>query len=181
MAQNLTRRTFFANAASLAGGFGLWLTMPPVPQQVTIVEFLDSGQRKGTVHVPKIVKTEAEWKKQLSPISFAVTRHEDTETAFSGATWNLHDKGIYHCVCCETAAFSSDTKFESGTGWPSFWQPIAKENVTQSADHSLGMERVAVGCRRCDAHLGHVFDDGPNPTGLRFCMNSASLHFVKLA
>ena len=129
--------------------------------------------------VPKVVKTDAEWRKQLTPISYDVTRHEGTERAFTGATWNLHDKGIYRCIGCDTALFSSETKFESGTGWPSFWAPLDKKNIDERADMTLNMERVAVSCHRCDAHLGHVFDDGPKPTGLRYCMNSASMRFAK--
>jgi peptide-methionine (R)-S-oxide reductase len=152
-----------------------------VPKEVKIVEFTDAGQRKDVVTLPIIVKTDTEWKQQLSPDSFEVTRHAATERAFSGEYWNNHDKGLYRCICCSTALFSSDTKFESGTGWPSFWQPIAKENVHESTDSSLGMTRTAVSCRLCDAHLGHVFDDGPRPTGLRYCMNSLSLRFVKSA
>ena len=152
-----------------------------VPKEVKIVEFSDSGQRKDVVTLPIVVRTDAEWKQQLSPDSFEVTRHAATERAFSGEYWNNHDRGLYRCICCGTAIFSSDTKFESGTGWPSFWQPIAKENVHESTDSSLGMTRTAVSCRLCDAHLGHVFDDGPRPTGLRYCMNSLSLRFVKIA
>ena len=150
-----------------------------VPKQVKIVQFSDSGQREDVVTVPVVTKTDAEWKQQLSPDSFEVTRHAATERPFSGQYWNNHDKGLYRCICCGTALFSSDTKFESGTGWPSFWQPIAKENVHESNDFSLDMARTAVACRLCDAHLGHVFDDGPQPTGLRYCMNSLSLRFVK--
>jgi peptide-methionine (R)-S-oxide reductase len=150
------------------------------PANVTIVEFAPDGKKTGKVTVPHIAKSEAEWKRQLSPESYEVTRLAGTERPFTGATWNLHDKGIFRCVCCETALFSSDTKFESGTGWPSFWQPIARENVVEASDSSLGMDRTAVSCRRCDAHLGHVFPDGPPPTGLRYCMNSAAMHFVKL-
>lgn len=151
------------------------------PQEVKIVEFSNSGERQDTVTLPTITKSAAEWKQQLSPAAFDVTRHEGTERPYSGAYWNLHDKGLYRCICCDTALFSSETKFESGTGWPSFWQPIAKENVRETADLSLGMERMAVSCRLCAAHLGHVFDDGPRPTGLRYCMNSVALKFVKLA
>jgi peptide-methionine (R)-S-oxide reductase len=126
-----------------------------------------------------IQKTEAEWKAQLSPASFEVARHAETERPFTGELLNVHDKGVFRCICCDTALFSSVTKFESGTGWPSFWAPIAKENVLETSDNSLGMQRTAVSCRRCDAHLGHVFDDGPQPTGLRYCMNSVSLKFAK--
>jgi len=128
-----------------------------------------------------VVKTDAEWQHQLSPAAFEVARRAGTERPYSGQYWNLHDKGLYRCICCDAALFSSDTKFESGTGWPSFWQPIAKENIRESLDMSLGAERTAVSCRLCDAHLGHVFDDGPRPTGLRYCMNSVALKFVKLA
>ncbi len=149
------------------------------PNQVTIVEFTDDGERKGVVTVPTIHKTDAEWKKQLSYLAFAVARESDTERPFSGALLNVHDKGVFRCICCDTALFNSNTKFESGTGWPSFWQPIAKENVVEIRDVSLGMVRTAVSCRLCDAHLGHVFDDGPRPTGLRYCMNSVSMRFAK--
>lgn len=147
-------------------------------EKVTVVEFTDSGERQDTVTVPKIVKSDEEWKQQLSPQAFKITRHEGTERAFTGLYWDLHDQGVYRCACCGTALFKSDTKFESGTGWPSFWEPIAAENVKTIEDTTFGMRRIAVSCRRCDAHLGHVFPDGPRPTGLRYCMNSASLDFV---
>lgn len=148
---------------------------------VKIVEFDASGVRTGVVDVEKVEKPLAEWKKQLDPEQFEVTRQAGTERPGTGKYAFNHADGLYHCICCNTVLFDSKTKFESGTGWPSFWEPIAKENVREVVDMSLGMERTAVSCRRCDAHLGHVFDDGPKPTGLRYCMNSVSLKFVKIA
>ncbi|MGH9499782.1 MAG: peptide-methionine (R)-S-oxide reductase MsrB [Terriglobales bacterium] len=149
--------------------------------QVTIVQFSDAGQKLRTVHIAKVVKTDAEWRQQLTPAAFDITRHADTELAYSGQYWNLHEKGLFRCICCDNALFSSSTKFDSGTGWPSFWQPIAPENVRTIRDLSYGIIRDAVACALCDAHLGHVFDDGPPPTGLRYCMNSVSMRFVKHA
>ena len=124
-------------------------------------------------------KTEADWKKQLGPLAFDVTRKEGTERAYTGKYWDNHQKGIYTCICCGQELFTSDTKFESGTGWPSFYQAVNKTAVLNESDNSFGSERTKITCSRCGAHLGHVFDDGPKPTGLRYCMNSVSLNFVK--
>jgi len=184
------RRAFLVTSASALAAAILWSLRRPslvqaktakgASEEVTIVEFSDSGERLKTAHVRKVVKTEDEWRKQLSRGVFAITRQADTELAYSGEYWNLHEKGLYRCVCCDNALFTSDTKFDSGTGWPSYWAPIAPENVRTMRDASFGMARKAVSCTECDAHLGHVFDDGPEPTGLRYCMNSASLRFVEV-
>jgi peptide-methionine (R)-S-oxide reductase len=188
-----SRRYFIIGAAAACGAAATWAMRRPsidtvaasgitsTPGNVTVVQFSDTGAPTGKVTIPRVIKSDAEWKKQLSPNAYDITRHADTEMAYSGSTWNNHDHGLYRCICCDNALFSSDTKFESGTGWPSFWQPIAKENIVEVTDSSYGMERTAVSCRECDAHLGHVFDDGPRPTGLRYCMNSAAMHFVKTA
>ncbi len=160
----------FAAAAESADG-----------EQVSIENFAPSGKSLGVARVSKVVKIDADWRHQLSAESYQVTRHEGTEAAFSGRYANNHADGLYRCICCDTALFDSATKFESGTGWPSFWQAISPKNVVKTADHSYGMQRDAISCHRCDAHLGHVFDDGPRPTGLRYCMNSVALNFVARA
>jgi len=187
--KKLHRRAFLTSLAAAVGGLALWswrMRRPAAvraaasqPGEVTVVLFSDSGQRLKKVQLARVIKTSEEWRKQLPAGVFDITRNADTEIAFSGQYWKQHDKGIYRCICCDNALFDSATKFDSGTGWPSFWAPIASENVTEIRDTAFGMVRTAVSCTECDAHLGHVFDDGPEPTGLRYCMNSASLRFVR--
>ena len=187
----VTRREFLVAAAFAAGGPAVhslgWLrtaaetTSHLTTEDVIIVQFSDAGVRQGVSHVPKVVKSEGEWLKQLSPLAFEVTRHADTERPFSGAFWNLHATGLFRCICCDTALFSSGAKFDSGTGWPSFWQPIAVENVVGPKKRSPAGDDTEVTCHRCDAHLGDIFDDGPRPTGLRYCIDSVALRFVKSA
>jgi peptide-methionine (R)-S-oxide reductase len=188
----IPRRSFLGATATAVIGFA-WLYVRKrgpihasasaasagLAKTVTIVEFSDSGQRGAKKVVERVIRTEDDWRKQLSAASFEVTRHAGTERPYTNENPNNHAKGMFRCICCDTALFDSETKFESGTGWPSFWAPIAKENVLETTDSSLGMVRTAVSCRLCDAHLGHVFDDGPKPTGLRYCMNSLSMRFAK--
>jgi len=189
----MSRRAFLAAAATagLTGAGFAYLRMGAAepswsnddPQhaggEVTLAEFSDAGDPLGLVTVPKVIKTEEEWKAQLTPRQYAVVRQKGTERAFTGEYDKLYEDGIYRCVACGTALFSSETKFNSGTGWPSFWAPIAEQNVATENDWSFGMPRTEALCRRCDAHLGHVFPDGPAPTNLRYCMNSEALLFMK--
>jgi peptide-methionine (R)-S-oxide reductase len=140
---------------------------------------LFSVAKGGFIVSDKVVKSEEEWKKELTPHEYHVLREKGTERAFSGDLWDNHEKGVYKCAACGTDLFASDTKFDSGTGWPSFYAPVARENVEAEEDDSLFMKRTEVHCARCGGHLGHVFDDGPRPTGLRYCINSASLDFEK--
>jgi peptide-methionine (R)-S-oxide reductase len=188
---DLTRRGFILGSATLAS-YGLLVGVQRAcfsafatgrqeesnPGPETIIEFADDGTRIGAKSVAKVRRTNEEWKRLLTPGQYEVTRRGATEFAFRGDLYDQHAPGLYRCVCCANALFESATKFDSGTGWPSFWKPIASENVYERIDASYGVVRQEVKCTLCDAHLGHVFTDGPEPAGLRYCMNSAALRFL---
>ena len=185
----LTRRAFIVGGAALVSGLAFWgirrATVAPTrplaadegPREVTIARFDQAGLRLGTATLPRLIRSDAEWRRVLGRDAYWVMRHADTERPFTGALLDEQRAGIFHCAGCDLPLFFSAAKFDSGTGWPSFWEPIAPENVVESADGSLMVVRTAVSCRLCDGHLGHVFTDGPQPTGLRFCMNSVALQF----
>ncbi len=186
----MTRRVFVAGCAAVAASCAAVARYGPTgpeastkvhgtPGVVTIVNFSNDGQSLGAQAVAKIVKTDGEWYRQLGRISFDMARRADTEMPSVANGTRDQARGVFRCIGCDTALFSSRTKYDSGEGWPSFWAPIAKENIAEVEDDSAGVPRTEVRCVRCESHLGHVFGDGPRPTGLRYCMNSSSMRFAR--
>ena len=175
----MNRRDFLLalSGIALVGATRSFAGVEPGDNKATVVKFSDDGKPLGRTTLLKVSK-DAEWKKRLSPLAYQVTRLQDTERAFSIPGYDRHEAGLYRCVCCDNALFDANAKYDSHTGWPSFWQPVAPENVRNIDDHTFGMTRTEVKCTLCDAHLGHLFDDGPKPTGLRYCMNTVALRFV---
>jgi len=187
----MNRRAFLFSAAFAGAGLFAWKLMgnlraseagaaasPAKPKTIKIEEFTDAGVSKGVTPTQTLVLTDEEWKQKLTPDSYEVTRRRGTERAFTGQYDHFYEKGIYRCICCDTALYSSVTKFNSGTGWPSFWAPIEGAIGTSEDRSFFFLVRTEVHCHRCGGHLGHVFNDGPQPTGLRYCMNGAALKFV---
>lgn len=187
-----SRRAFIFGGAAAVSWLAFWgirrgtvaaarpLTPDEGPRVVTVVRFGPDGKESGRTTGPRLALTDDEWRRRLGRDAYWVMRHADTERAFTGALLEEERRGIFTCAGCDLALFSSAAKFDSGTGWPSFWEPIAHENVVESPDGSLMVVRTAVSCRLCDGHLGHVFTDGPKPTGLRYCMNSVAMKFQPL-
>jgi peptide-methionine (R)-S-oxide reductase len=173
---NRRRVVVLAATLPLLAAGALLVARPETPSKGAAVP--SSNPSNPAAGHDRVIKTDEEWKKLLTPAQYNVTRKKGTERAFTGPNWDNHAKGTYTCVCCDLPLFDSETKFESGTGWPSFWQPIAKNAVKTEEDRSFFSVRTEVLCRRCDAHLGHVFDDGPKPTGLRYCMNGTAMKFI---